>query len=428
MNHLRNCSYILLLVSIFACTEIDNSNDDNGHNFNSNEQYVYKEYNSVSRLSLFIPLDTVASINKKDWVDSCKMIAFSDVLEGKSESFTFRIKGRGNSTWNRPKKPYSIKFYNKESLFELPQDKSWVLLANYFDPTHLRNSVAFYMSRTMSKLDYTPRYRYTTLEMNDKPWGLYQIGEKLKPEKERVCGDKSGFLIEVDAKAQEDEVTFKTPHMKEPLNIKEPDVKEGDEDYNYIKDFILKAEHSLFSENFLDDNEGYRKYIDEESFVEWYLINEIAKNIDAAMYTSCYMNFTRGGKLKMGPIWDFDLAFGNYVFGTSHLRDSLNTSVDLSVIQSEWYNRLFEDPAFKAKVKTRFSDYYANRYDIYNYIDIKSKQIENEVYQDNKVWERLGPKDLTFDKFHEMYYSHVEKLKLWIEDRFIFLNNQYSKL
>ena len=104
-----------------------------------------------------------------------------------------KIKGRGNSTWGLPKKPYKIKFETKTSLLDEPADKEWVLLANYYDKTLVRNEIAFYMGR-MSNLDYTPSSNFVNVYINEKYNGIYQLSDQLKISVNRVNVGEDGFL------------------------------------------------------------------------------------------------------------------------------------------------------------------------------------------------------------------------------------------
>ena len=153
--------------------------------------------------------------------------------------------------------------------------------------------------------------------------GQYDAGDDIdyvEPEYQMMEGGNvdefeevnDGFLIEVDERAERDSgcVFTYAPHINYSIEIKEPeDVSFGDENYNYITNFLKMADDALFSENFTDPNEGWQKYMDIDSFVDWYIIHEISKNEDSMFHFSTYMNLQRGGKLKMGPIWDFDIAF-----------------------------------------------------------------------------------------------------------------------
>ena len=200
------------------------------------------------------------------------------------------------------------------------KDKAWVLLGNYADKTMLRNSTAFYMGE-ISNLDYTPKAHFVELMLNGRYQGTYQLCEKLKRSKHRVDVGDDGFLLEIDDNYLPEDAVFRTPNLKRPVNIKSPSVETGSEDYNYVKDFVTTAENALYSTNFTDPENGWQKYMDMDSFVDWYLICEIARCNDAVFFTSCYMNLTRGGKLKMGPIWDFDTAFGNVNYNNNFKTD-----------------------------------------------------------------------------------------------------------
>lgn len=339
------------------------------------------------------------------------------------------VKGRGNTTWAAPKKPYAIKFNKKKSLMSLPEDKSWVLLANYYDPTLLRNDLAFYLGNEFSTLDWTPHYQQVDLSLNGNYRGIYQLGEKVKISKKRVNVGDDGFLLEVDAKADANEVTFPVPHIGKPINIKEPDdIIVDDDDYNYIVGFMTQADAALFSDEFLDENEGYKKYIDMDSFVEWYIINEIAKNNDAIFFTSCYMNLKRGGKLKMGPLWDFDIAFGGYPWEPRGSTISNVTSGFYIKNNVQWYSRFFEDPVFVAKVKERFGDYYNNKQVILDYIDARASQLINKVVEENKLWGRITSSTATYEEVKSAYQDKVDGLKTWIMDRLEWLNTEISGL
>lgn len=334
------------------------------------------------------------------------------------------IKGRGNSTWIQPKKPYAIKFNKKKSLLSLPEDKSWVLLANYLDPTLLRNSVALYMGNEMSTLDWTPHYQYVDLTLNGQYKGIYQLGEKVKISKGRVNVGDDGFLLEVDYRAQfeEDARYFSVSHIENNVNIKDPDVEYDDEDFNYIKNYVIEADAILFSDDFTDPDNGWQKYLDMDSFVEWYLINEISKNNDAVFFSSCYMNLKRGGKLKMGPLWDFDLAFGNT---TSNGNDNPE---GFWIKNVHWYDRLFQDPVFLSRIKERFAYYYDNKQLIYDKIDANVTILKQKVVEDNKLWGTIIDSSSTAEEVETAYQLKADNLKNWIETRLLWLYENINNL
>lgn len=366
--------------------------------------------------------------SKEEYIENTLISVFqTDVIDEFCE--LSNIKGRGNSTWIRPKKPYAIKFDKKKSLLSLPEDKSWVLLANYLDPTLIRNSVALYMGNELSILDWTPHYQYVDFMLNGQYKGIYQLGEKVKISKKRVNVGDDGFLMEIDQRAltEEDARYFLVDHLPRPVNIKDPEVDYDSEDYNYAKNYVLTAEGALYADNFTDAEEGWRKYMDMDSFVEWYLINEISKNADACdLYSSCYMNLKRGGKLKMGPIWDFDMGFAGYALGDA--ASWANNPEGFRLKGAGWFARLFQDPAFVARVKERFNEYYSNRQQIYDYINAKCNEIKPKIYEENKLWGQVCDASSTEEDVKTAYQEKVDEMKSWIESRFQWLNTNINAL
>lgn len=334
------------------------------------------------------------------------------------------VKGRGNSTWQLPKKPYAIKFEKKKGLIGLPEDKSWVLLANCFDATLLRNDLALWMGNEISSLDWTPSFQFVDLVLNGQYKGIYQLGEKVKISKKRVNVGDNGVLMEIDFRAtsEADARYFYVSNLLCPVNIKDPDVEYDDDIFNWAKNYVTTADAVLFSDDFKDAENGWQKYMDLDSFVEWYIINEIAKNKDAQLLTSCYMNLKPGGKIKMGPIWDFDLALGNY--GEAEQ----DNPEGFYIKEASWFTRLFQDPAFVAKVKERFSTYYNNKQNMLDHIDAQALLLVNKVIEDNKLWGTIASKEATNDEVKAAYQEQVNNLKDWISNRLDWLNTNIASL
>ena len=361
--------------------------------------------------------------SKDEYVKGTVRIVSNNVNGIPDFESSMKIKGRGNSTWGLPKKPYKMKFDSKVSLLGEPADKEWVLLANYTDKTQLRNEIAFFMGE-LSSLEYTPRTNFVEVVLNGVYNGTYQLGEQLKIAKNRVNVGDDGFLLEIDAKADAEDITFKVEHVYQPINIKEPDVEVGDDAYNYVVTYVENVDKSLFSENFKDSENGYAKYIDVESFVDWYLINEITKNPDGSFYSSCYMNLSREGKLKMGPLWDFDIAYGN-----------INYNVDSEYPEGfwikgrvSWYNRLFQDSNFVALVKERFAYFYGMRNVIFAEINRNAEYLQYAALENNNKWGTLYNYTWPNSDIMGSYQNEVQNMKNWLSRRFEWLNTAFSAL
>ena len=160
--------------------------------------------------------------------------------------------------------------------------------------------------------------------------------------------------------------------------------------------------------------------MDIDSFVEWYLINEIAKNNDALFYSSCYMNLTRDGKLKMGPIWDYDIAFGNIDYNNNFRADGF------WVKTTTWYSRLFEDPAFVEKVKERFKFFYNHKEDIYRDMAENAVYLKQAVVENENRWGTLYTETWPNYDIWGNYNNEVQSMKEWLEERFDWLNYQFT--
>ncbi len=287
----------------------------------------------------------------------------------------------------------------------------------------IRNATAFYMG-SISNLEYTPHFHFVDVILNGRYHGTYQLGDKLKISKNRVNVGDDGFLLEIDYRAEneEDSRYLKVGHIGRSVSIKEPDVEYDDENFNYIKDFMSEADAALFSYTFTDPENGWQKYLDMDSFVDWYLINEITKNNDAFFYTSCYMNLKRGGKLKMGPLWDYDIAFGNVSF------NGCDTPDGFWIKNVTWYTRLFQDPAFVARVKERFDYFYNHQDDILNFIDEQVQYLSRSVEENDIRWDII--KSSVYPRFNVIgdYQDEIDFMKDWMKERFDWLKEAFEGL
>ena len=391
------------------------------HEDGSEETYTVEVTNFTGLPVLFIYTDNKEPIASKDnYVNGT--IFFDGAGEFENLTAPMRIKGRGNSTWSMPKKPYRIKFDEKQSMAGFPANKDWVLLANYADKTSLRTEVAFNISRNTS-LEYTPRTQHVEVFINDVYNGTYVLTEQLKIGKDRINVTDDGYLLEVDqlSRLDEGDVYFTTDRIL--LNIKDPDVELNSERYNWIRDFVIAAENALYGVNFKDPQNGYAKYIDVGSFVDWYLVNEITKNTDAIFYSSCYMNITPGGKLKMGPVWDYDLALGNVNYNNNY------DPTGFWIKNSKWISRLFEDPAFVELVKERYNNL---RGIILNNIIAELNQdasyLSWSMIENNNKWGTLYTYTWPNDAIWGSYNNEIQYLKTWLSQRISWLDKAINDL
>ena len=229
---------------------------------------------------------------------------------------------RGNNSMTHPKKPYRIKFSEKQRPLDAPaKAKKWTLINNYGDKTLLRNCLAFEISRRMG-IGYTPWCRPVDVVFNGEYKGCYQFCDAIDIRKHRVdiyemdgtCteGDEltGGYLIEIDAYASKEPKHF-TSTRSTPITVKYPDDDEIlTEQFNYIKQHYNTFESSLYKTNWRDPELGYRQYLNLPSFQRHFLVGEFSGNTDT--YWSTYMYKDRyDTQFYVEPVWDFDLAFEN---------------------------------------------------------------------------------------------------------------------
>lgn len=359
--------------------------------------------------------DNAPIVSKEEYISATVTVREGDEVV---ENIACNIRGRGNSSWyNAEKKSYRLKFEEKTSLLGRPKDKSWSLVANYFDKTLLRNELAFYMSR-MSRFAYTPDTDYVEVYLNGSYEGVYVLCDHLKTGSHRVDAD---YLMEIDVRAEEEDIKLTVPNLGQPVVVKDPDdISYESQEYLYISEFLNSVDALLYSDMYSSASAGYVTCIDVDSFVDWYLINEIAKNNDAVLYTSCYMNHSKGGKLFMGPVWDFDIAFGNVNYNDNDKPEGL------WIAGATWYSRLLSDRNFQDKVKERFLYYYGKREDLYEFIDGYAAYLKPYVDRNEERWHNMNQLLWANNEVFETYQEYIDSLKNWLERRFEWMKENYG--
>jgi spore coat protein CotH len=359
--------------------------------------------------------------SKEDYVNGTVTIKGGRDFDDTSSAL-MKIRGRGNSTWGiHPKKPFQMKLDDKSTFLDMPSKKKWLFLAEYSDKTMLRNTISFEMGY-LSNLEWTPKSSFAEVYINDKYNGTYNITEKVEEGSNRVDIGDDGFLLEIDQleRLDADDVYFYTNAFL--IGIKEPNLDWDDEQFKYIKAHINEFEAALFASDFADPTNGYAKYIDIDSFIDWYLINEITKNVDSKDFSSIYFHLALGEKIKMGPLWDFDLSFGNIDYADPRY------SSGFWIKDNPWFARLFSDSVFVGKVKNRFTFFKDNQNVIMDKIDAYAEKLNFAQQENDAKWGTLGiyvwPNPLWFDTYSE----EVFHLKDWYTRRMTWLDNALNNL
>ena len=341
-------------------------------NVSSDVLTVNSDYpSSLPRVYINTP-DGIKITSKTEWVeDSNIRIVNADGTENLNA--TTSIRGRGNSTWGYPKKPYALKLDSKAEVLGMPKHKRWVLLANWMDRTLLRNDVAFEMGRRI--MEWAPRGQFVELYINGVHQGNYYLCEQIKVDKNRVDIDDDGYILEFDDYGPSDEINyFYSPVMNYPVTIKEPDeevITSWEHPvFLYIQNYVGDVERLLDEDqNTLSRWSELQDMLDIRSYIDWWLIHELTGNTEPGHPKSSYMFKKDGGKLYAGPVWDFD-------WQTFSWRPSGPV-----VAEFIWYRHLFRYEEFRAAVKERWSQTKDIYIDIDAYISSQAELIRssNEV-------------------------------------------------
>ena len=314
-----------------------------------------------------------AGIDSKDvWLENCAMKMVDAGGETLYETEALNIRGRGNSTWGYPKRPYALKLPKKANLAGSGKFKRWVLLANWMDRTLLRNEVAFEAARRTS-LDWTPAGRFVELYLNGAHQGNYWLGDQVKMESGRVPGD---VLLEMDTYYDADYRFWSNWGYKPntgdyglPIGVKYPDEEDmTDALFADIKNRVSRVEKSLYV-----GSEDFHNLLDLNSFADWYLVHELSWNVEPNHPKSCYFHF-QGEKMIAGPVWDFD--WYTFVPGEQ----------GLGLPRSIYFGVLLQDAAFVALLKERWSLLKPAFSSLTSYIDEKAEEIRASEALNAVLW------------------------------------------
>lgn len=298
------------------------------------------------------------------------------------------IETRGQSTQMFPKKSYGFETRDSQgenqdvSLLGMPEENDWILYAPYTDKSLMRNVVTFDMGHRMG--NYCTRTQYCEVVINNDYKGIYVLEEKIKKNKNRVdistlkpdeiTGDDltGGYILSVDkipsgfSYALDGWKSSPSPSYPNAMPIifqyyypKPEDIV--NEQRTYIKNYVTTTEKALIASSFKDPSTGYLKYFDAPSFVDFMLLNEISKEVDKYRY-STYLYKQKdsdGGRLFAGPVWDFNLGYGNVDYWAPGVDYSgwvyeMVEPHEYSIMF--WWKRLMEDPYFKNLTFTRWTE------------------------------------------------------------------------
>ncbi len=347
------------------------------------------------------------------------------------------IRGRGNSTWNMSKKPYRIKFLTKQKFLGKGKAnaKKWTLMANAGDKTLIRNAVTSAMGEFLG-LDFNPAYKFIDLYINGTYYGNYQVSDQVEVRKHRVdveeqdfpVTDESditgGYLLEVDGFS--DGNCFTTSRYSVPIRIHYPDEDEIDfTQNNYIKQYMRDFESVLSGSKFTDPVEGYRSWVDSVSLVNWFLATEVSANIDG-YYSTYFYKDKQDSLLYWGPLWDYDIAYGN----DTRLGDtSRRLMTDVGYGQTKnWINRMWDDPWFGNLVNRRYAEVLEEGLvdHLMNTIDSLTLLLDESQKRNYSKW-GIGTKMYHERVLYSSYKQYITDLKSFINTHTAYLQTAFAQ-
>ena len=379
------------------------------------------------------------------------------------EEHLIGIEIRGSSSQMFDKKSYGFETWDEmgedlnASLGGFPEEEDWILYGPYSDKSLVRNVLIYELSNNMGQ--YASKTKFYELEINGVFQGIYVLMEKIKRDRNRVDISKNkveditgGYIIKIDKPTgdgdwYDENIAFASQYNTTGLLVdtgninflyeypKADDV--SDEQKKYIQDYIHLFETALISEDFESIENGYSQFIDLDSFIDFFILNEFSKNPDG-FRLSTYLHKEKGGKLKMGPIWDFNLAFGNVnycdgdsPYGWAHRFNDICSGDNWQV--PFWWNRFLDDPEYVSLLKERWA---ILRSEILSSDTVSGRlrELQENLKGSSAIdknfgkWLILG-KYIWPNKFiGDSYDSEINYLEEWINERFDWLDQNINEL
>ena len=449
--------FLILLLVFIKCSTWDNV-----------EEYVPPPELSVEETTTveYPPLPLI-KINtySKEIVDEPKINGFLEIFQGdeKIEEHNIGIEIRGSSSQFFDKKSYGFETWDEAgedlnvSLAGYPEEEDWILYGPYSDKSLIRNVLIYNLSNQIDR--YATKTKFYNLDINKQFLGVYVLMEKIKRDKNRVDISKNkaedisgGYIIKIDKPTGDgdsfnSDIAFMSEYTsggvkelnKNPVFLyeypKNDDI--SNDQKQYIQNYMQGFENALASEDFKSLEDGYRQFVNVDTFIDFFILNEITRNVDGYRI-STFMNKDKGGKLNMGPIWDFNIAFGNANYCGGELTSGWAFNFNEVCPQDGmhvpfWWKRLLEDPEYVSELKEKWSFLRANEFSnesIMNTIDNLKLELEKSdaTTRNFGKWLILGKYIWPNNFIGNKYSEEIDYLKDWIEKRLSWMDNEINDL
>lgn len=343
---------------------------------------VYATPDELPTLNINIDMP-FSDVTKEDWVEA-RFELTNGTREFSSSDYIGmgKVKGRGNRSWKQPKKSYSIKLNEAFSLLDLPETKKYAIVANYDDRSMMKNYITYRAGALLEGMDYMPQCEFVEVYLNGSYNGVYLLVERIDGENDAFSMDEpismenldGDCFFEKDISGKADamsDIVFDCPYWanqsKDCFVLQYPELTgeaEIAEVVKYLNSFMVRVDNAIMGRS----DEPYTQYVDVDSWVDFIIMQEIAKNVDGNLKTSCYM-YKRAGddKIYMATLWDFDIAYGGASWDNADLLHNAyvdcptGTGVtDFMTINSScpWFYSLYTNhPEFREKIKAAYAEY-----------------------------------------------------------------------
>ena len=360
------------------------------------------------------------------------------------------IEKRGNSSQEQEKPPYRFETIdddgenNNVKLLGLPEENDWILYAPWSDKSLMRNVLIYSLSNDMGR--YAPRSEFVELYLNNEYRGVYVLMEKIKRDKNRVAissldpnsnsGDNltGGYILKFDwAETGDNNGGFFSliDGMRYNYHYPKPDEISSEQE-SYIQSYINSYEN-IMNSNKYNSEQGYSKFIDIGSFVDFIILQEISRNVDAyGLSTYIYKDKESiNNMLTAGPIWDFNNGFGNCDYYKAWETDGWNISYTYEDMDQRafWWLKLWNDDNFKEMVKDRYK---VLRRSILSTTNINTKvdqyvsELGNSVNKNFTKWPILGEYIWPNKEVFDTYQEEIIYLKSWINNRLTWMDSELN--
>lgn len=439
----------------------DNSTNDQGTLNNWTLTFGTNPATATTFSSSNLPLVIINTPNNQNIPDEPKLQASMKIIDnglGNINHLTdfpnaynklIGIEQRGSSSGGFPQKSYGFETRNTDGsildtiILGMPMEHDWILYAPYNDKTCLRNNITYDLSSKMGH--YAAKSKLCELVVNGQYQGIYYLMEKIKRDQNRVdiakllptdnSGDEltGGYIFKIDKTTGNSNIAWTSNYPAadgSPINFQHHyptyDVITPQQNA-YIHSYVDSFENALNGPNYTDPLIGYRKYIKHKSFIDFMLLNEISKNVDGYRLSSFLHKEknSNGGELRMGPVWDFNLAWWNADYCNGNL--STGWAYEFGNVCTggfqvpTWWEIFMSDPWFQEEVKCRWTSLrqgVLSRDSLFHFIDSVALYIDEAKDRHFEKWPILGtytwpnPSPIPAD-----FAGEITALKQWIDDR-----------